>query len=481
MNQYKTFAQRVGLVGITNFILSLSGIIFLPILTKNLSIEEYGIWAQLMVTVGIVPLAVLFGLPYTMTRFLPALEKKEEIQETFYSIFFVVTVAGAAASLLIYIFSNAIANNLFDNNVLIVKMLCVIVFVECLNSLFFNYFRATQQIKKYSILLLIQTLLNIILVSFFVITGRGVFGAVLGFMLKGTIILFITSIMTILEVGFKIPKFLNLKKYLSFGLPTVPGNLSSWVVNSSDLYVIGIFLGTAFVGFYSPGYALGNIINMFFAPLAFILPPTLSKCYDNGNVEEVRTILSYAMKYFTLIAVPSAFGLSLLSKPLLMILTTPEIATQGYLITPFTALSSLLFGMYVIISNVYVLEKKTKIIGKIWLFSAILNLTLNFVFIPRIGILGAAVTTLVAFAFSFVVTWQYCSKLFIFDIKAEFIMKSIFASFLMSLIIIEMEPEGLYSILLTIGICAAFYAIVMFLLKGFEKRELDFFKSIIKT
>lgn len=481
MNQYKTFAQRVGLVGVTNLILSLSSIIFLPILTKNLSIEEYGIWAQLMVTVGIVPLAVLFGLPYTMIRFLPALEKREDIQETFYSIFFVVTVSGAAASLLIYIFSNAIANNLFDSNVLIVKMLCVIVFIECLNSLFFNYFRATQQIKKYSILLLIQTLLNIILVSYFVITGRGVFGAVLGFMLKGTIIFFVTSIITIAEVGFKIPKFIYMKEHISFGLPTIPGNISSWVVNSSDLYVIGILLGTAFVGFYSPGYALGNIINMFFAPLAFILPSTLSKYYDSGNVEEVRTILSYAMKYFTLIAVPSAFGLSLLSKQILMILTTPEIATQGYLITPFTALSSLLFGVYGIISNVYVLEKKTKILGKIWLFSAIQNIVLNFIFIPHIGILGAAISTLVAFTFSCVVTWRYCSKLIIFDINTEFLMKSILASFLMSLIIIKMEPDGLYSILVTIGICAAFYAMIMLLLKGFEKRELDFFKSIIKT
>lgn len=479
MNQYKTFAQRVGLVGITNLILALSTIILLPILTKNLSIEEYGIWAQLMVTVGIVPLIVLFGLPYTMTRFLPALEKREEIQEIFYSILLVVTFASAMSSILVYVFSNMIANNLFDSNVMVIKMLCFVVFIECLNSFFFGYFRATQQIKKYSILLLIQTMLNVILVSFFVITGKGIFGAVLGFMLKGIIIFVITSIITILEVGYKTPKFLNLKKYLSFGVPTIPGNLSSWIVDSSDRYVIGILLGISFVGFYSPGYTLGNTINMFYAPLVFILPSTLSKYYDNGNFEEVRTILNYAMKYFTLIAVPSIFGLSLLSKTLLIILTTPEIAAQGYLITPFTALSSFFFGMYGIISNVYVLEKKTKMIGKIWLLSAILNLVLNFVFVPSIGILGAAITTLIAFAFSFIVTWQYCSKFLKIDIQVEFIMKTIFASFLMSLIILKMEPEGFYSTLSTIGICAIFYAIIILLLKGFEKRELDFFKSII--
>lgn len=481
MNQYKIFAQRVGLIGITNLLISLSGIIFLPILTKNLSIEEYGMWNQLMVTVGIVPSVALLGLPYAMTRFLPALEKREEIQEAFYSIFFVVTVASVATSLLIYIFSNGIANKLFDSNILVVKTLIIILFFECLNNLFFNYFRATQQIKKYSILLSIQTLLNIVLVSFFVITGRGIFGAFLGFMLKGAVIFLITFLLIISEVGFKIPRFLNMKKSLRFSLPTIPGNLSSWIVDSSDRYVIGILLGTAFVGLYSPGYTLGTMINMFFAPLTFILPSALSKYYDNGNFEEVRTILSYATKYFILIAIPSAFGLSMLSKPILMILTTPEIATQGCLITPFTALSSLLFGVYGIISNVYVLEKRTKIISKIWLLSSILNLTLNFVFVPKMGILGAAVTTLIAFLFSFAVTWKYCSKSSMFDIKAEFIMKCVIASLLMSLIIIEMKPDGLYGIIITIGICAAFYAIIMFLFKGFEEKELDFFKSMIKN
>ena len=44
MTEYKLFAQRVGLVGIVNLLVSLSGIIMLPILTKTLPIEEYGIW-----------------------------------------------------------------------------------------------------------------------------------------------------------------------------------------------------------------------------------------------------------------------------------------------------------------------------------------------------------------------------------------------------------------------------------------------------
>jgi len=43
---------------------------------KNLSIEEYGIWAQITASIGVFPGLVMLGLPYTIVRFLPAFKKK---------------------------------------------------------------------------------------------------------------------------------------------------------------------------------------------------------------------------------------------------------------------------------------------------------------------------------------------------------------------------------------------------------------------
>ena len=51
------------------------------------------------------------------------------------------------------------------------------------------------------------------------------------------------------------------------------------------------------------------------------------------------------IEIFLIVAIPSFFILSLLSKPILMIITTPEIALNGYFVTPFVALSALLFGV----------------------------------------------------------------------------------------------------------------------------------------
>jgi O-antigen/teichoic acid export membrane protein len=266
---------------------------------------------------------------------------------------------------------------------------------------------------------------------------------------------------------------------LAFGIPTVPANLSSWVVNSSDRYVIGIFLGTAFVGYYSPGYTLGTMINMFMAPLAFMLPAVLSKYYDDNNMEEVKTVLRYSLKYFLAIAIPAVFGLSLLSKHILMILSTPEIASQGYMITPFVALSSLLFGVRAIVGQILILVKKTKIIGATWLVAAILNLGLNIVAVPYIGILGAAITTLIAFSLALILAYFYSLKYLKFDIDLGFISKSIFASIVMSLVIIQWNPVGVLNLLIMIGVCAVVYAVILLLLKGFTIDEFRFFKEII--
>ncbi|WOX56756.1 oligosaccharide flippase family protein [Methanoculleus receptaculi] len=483
MQEYHQFARRIGLIGATNLLISLSGLILLPILTKTLPIEEYGTYVQVTVTIGLVPAVVMLGLPYTMVRFLAGARSREEIQEGYYSIVGITVVTAGLASLALFILAEPIAAALFDNRVAIIQVLAAIVFLECMNEIQYNYFRTFQQIKRYSSLTFFKTCLQLTLVCTLVLAGYGILGATIGLLVTDVVLLIIMSILIVSEIGVAVPKFRHLREYLSFGLPTVPGNLSSWVVNSSDRYVIALFLGTAYVGYYSPGYTLGNIVNMFIAPLSFMLPAVLSKHYDDGNLNDVKTILSYSMKYFLALAIPSVVGLSLLSRPLLTILSTPEIAEQGYLITPFTALSGLLFGSYAVIMQILVLEKKTGISGTIWIVAAILNLGLNIIFVPIFGIIGAAVTTLLAYSLAFLLSTYYSFKYLVFDLNAAFILKCIIAAAIMGGVVViggSRISGGLVSILLLVIISALVYTAGLFILRGFKKEEILFFKGLLR-
>lgn len=482
MEEYKLFLKRVGLVGITNLSVTLSSVILLSILTKTLPIEDYGVWVQLTVTVSLIPMLVTLGLPYAMVRFLSNVKKKETIQEGFYSIGFVVVCMGLVTSLLFFLFSNIISISLFNGNILVVEVLSVIILLECINGFLLSYFRTFQQIKKYSIFFSAKTWLQLVLITILVLSNMGILGVVLGLLISSVFILIIMSYTIILEIGLKFPKFTYIKKYLDFGFPTIPGNLSNWLVDSSDRYLIGLFLSSAFVGYYSPGYVLGNSIYMFMAPLAFLLPAVLPKHYENNNIQEVETILKYSLKYFLLLAIPSAFGLSLLSKPLLTILSTSDISSQGYFITPFAAISAVLFGSYIIISNIIILEKKTRILGTIWIIAAITNIGLNIILIPIMGIIGAGITTLISYSLVLILIIKYSFKYLKIDFEFTFVFKSILASSAMSLIILVLKIDNnLFSILIGIGLSIIVYIIFLILLKVIKKEEILFLKKLLVT
>lgn len=85
-NSYQKFAKDVVIIGATNLLVVLTGIFLLPLVTKTLGAHDYGIWAQVQVTISLVLGFVDLGLPYAMTRFLPAKTNREEIQEEFYPV-----------------------------------------------------------------------------------------------------------------------------------------------------------------------------------------------------------------------------------------------------------------------------------------------------------------------------------------------------------------------------------------------------------
>ena len=70
LNSYKLFVKRIGLLGITNFLVALNTLLLIPILTKNLTASDYGIYVQVITTFFLITSIAGLGLPYTILRFL---------------------------------------------------------------------------------------------------------------------------------------------------------------------------------------------------------------------------------------------------------------------------------------------------------------------------------------------------------------------------------------------------------------------------
>ena len=470
LNEYKLFVQRIGLVGITNILVALSSIILLPILTKNLSTSDYGIWNQVNITLILVSNISQIGLSYAMNRFLAGETDKTRIQEGIYSIFAVVLGVSLIVAVVLCIFSNEIAFFLLNNNHSIALLLPPIIIMSNMTFTFLDFFRTFQKTRKYSIFLFSRSYMVLIFASALLLLGYGIWGCIMGIFISYSFLMVVMFAIIISEIGLRIPNFTHINEYLNLSLPMVPGMVSSWIVDSSDRYVIGILLGTAFVGYYSAGYTLGNTIQLLVA--------VLSKNYKDKR--KIKNVIKYSIKYYLALSIPAVFLLSILSKPILNILTTSEMALNSFLITPFVALGALIFGIYTILSQVIILTKKTKVIGVVWLIAALINIILNLVAVPLTGIIGAAMVTLVTYTFTLIFILIYSRRYFSLQCGHWFVIKSVFASTVATVIVFLLNPKSLLGIVITTLIGVIIYMIVLITSKGFEKKEINFFIGFLK-
>jgi O-antigen/teichoic acid export membrane protein len=480
MGKYTLTARRFGLTALVTPLTTLSNFILLPILTKNLAIADYGAWALIMVTLGILPWLITLGLPAAMTRFLAASTDKRDIREAFYSMGLFALLTSLIISGLFFLVVPQMAASLFHNDNTIALLLIPNILVACLTFYVLQYFVTFQQIKIYSALSIFNAYLNTVLIACFVLLGHGIEGALIALLTQQLVGFALMLYLVVTQIGVAIPKFRHVRQYLAFGVPLIPAGMAEWIVNSSDRYLIVFFLGAAAVGYYSPGYAVGSTISMVAAPLVTLLLPVLSKYYDDNNIADVRTILRYSLKYYSGIALPCVFAVSVLSKPILLVLTTPQIAANGYFITPLVAAGTALVGADSVFFVLLALKKKTTLIGSIWILSAVLNFALNLVLIPYLGLLGAALATFLAFVLAFMLTTYYSLRQFKFDVNGVFIVKSVCASSIMALFLILWNPSGLLSIVISIALAAVIYLTILLVLRGFTIQEIRLIYKIYK-
>ncbi|MCJ7743393.1 MAG: oligosaccharide flippase family protein, partial [Dehalococcoidales bacterium] len=238
-NSYQKFAKDVLIIGITNLLVALSALILLPLLSKTIGAQGYGIWAQVDVTIQLVIGIVGLSLPFALSRFLAAETDRGKLQDGFYSAFTMVALATLAASILLIVASKPVAAAFFAGATQIVVITGLIILVWSLDLMFLGLFRARRQMRSYGIFMTATRYLEVGLIAYFVLNGHGILSAILCLLAVRTLTLLALFFFTKSQIGIKRPRFSNIREYLSFSLPTIPGVISAWVVTSSDRYIIG--------------------------------------------------------------------------------------------------------------------------------------------------------------------------------------------------------------------------------------------------
>ncbi len=385
MVSYQKFARDVGFIGTVQVLTSLGTFFLLPIITKTLGIYDYGLWAQINITVSLISPLALMGLSMGFVRFLSSETEEKIIKEAVYSILFFVTVSGLLASLLLYTAAEPLATFGFRDPgaTYYIQVGSLLILSNVIESISLIYFRVFRQIKRFSYLTLFETFAKLLFILVLLKLQYGLFGVIAATLIIQGLI-FLISILTIIsQIGFIIPRFTYIKEYLQFSLPLTPTALIRWVTESSDRYLVTYFLGLGSVGVYSAACSIGNLIQLLVSPLQLILLPEISKLFDENKIDQVRIYMSHSLRYFLLITIPAVFGISALAKPLLGVFTTEDFLS-GWFVIPIIALSGLLAGIFQIFVNVIFLVKETKSITYINIVAAVSNVLLNLLLIPSI-------------------------------------------------------------------------------------------------
>lgn len=476
---YNKFIKDVGIIGLSQVLISLGGFLLLPIITKTLGPYDYGIWAQINTTISLLSPLALMGLSMGVIRFLSSEKDENRVREGIFSIMFFVTFTGLIISILIFLLSDYLAASIFNavNASSFIKAGSFLIFLDAITQISTSYFRMSRQTGIFASFSLFQTLGKLFLIFIFLLMGFELYGVILAILIIQGSLFMISTYKIISQIGFRVPKFNQIGEYLRYSAPLTPNSLVRWVTDSSDRYMVSYFLGLSHAGVYAASCSVGNIINLLISPIQLILFPELSRLFDEGKINEVEVYLGHSMKYFLLISIPAVFGLSALAKPILSVLTTEEYLS-GNIVVPFIALSGLLAGIFQIAINITHLVKKTRFNLFIHLFAALLNIVFNFLLIPSIGIVGAAIATLISYSSMVVICIYISFKHIKFNLSLNFILKSLISSFIMFGILFWLNPSNIVSLVGSVILGSFVYIMIMILTKGISKYELNLLKYL---
>lgn len=208
-----------------------------------------------------------------------------------------------------------------------------------------------------------------------------------------------------------------LRPLLKLALPLLPNYLFYWLLNSGDRVMITNLMGMAQTGIYSAGAKMGQLSQLIY--LAFGGGWQFFAFSTMKEKDQVKTN-SFVLEYLGTVSFAVTMLVFALCRPIYNIVFTEEFSF-GYIVAPYLFLAPLLQMLFQVATNQFLVIKKTWPSMLILLSAAVANILLNLLLIPRLGIEGAAIATLLGYVLANVVAIVVLIKLNLMQIQQRFL------------------------------------------------------------
>lgn len=403
----KSFFKNNLIYSLGNILTMGISIFLLPIYTKYLSPNEFGIIDLFMVIGTFVNLTIALEISQGLARYYQ--EAKSNIEKKHY------TSSAFWFTILIYLFffvfsftfrdilSSWLLGNENEKKIFILALLAIVtngIFIFTQNQLKWQM-KAENSVKAS---LVYFTVLASVTIYLLVVQGFKVESIFIG-QISGNIIASLVAIYFArksYELNFSITKF---KEMISYSSPLVLSSIGVIVGLYIDRIAIRDLLGFEELGIYGVAFRFTAIAGLVIIGFQHSLTPLIFKNYKK---KKTPLEISKIFNVFVILALLVVAMTILFSKEIVILFTAKIFYNASNLIT--VLIIAVFFSNMHIFSPGLPIAKKTKLIALIALFGAILNTILNYTLIPMLGLSGAAYATLISSITSFIIYLFFSNK-----------------------------------------------------------------------
>lgn len=482
LKDVKQTTKHSTIYAIGNVSTKIIGLILIPIYTNPvyLSHADFGALAILEATSLILNGFLLFSISSALQRWFWDKDFIDKQKSLFYTtIVFLIVLDLPILSVLIWK-ANYLSTLLFGNLEFteLLKLTILTVGIRILNGHALHLAILKEQPKFYTTIKVLNfTLILLLTVWFVVYQNTGLIGIWQAALIGECVVFVLLSPFILKNISwhFQLPV---LKDMIGYSYPLMLSSVASIVLSVTDRYMLNFMSGLETTGIYAIGLRLANTLKIVISNSvsSALAPLKMKKMNEKNNQRFYSKMLTYTTFLFAI----SLLALSLFSLEILQIFThSPEYWLANYII-PILSLAFLFGFMRTTIKIGLVIKKKTKIMGTFVFLTALLNLVLNYLLIPVLGIYGAALATMISQLLYLFSIFRYSQK--VYPINYEW--RKIFLLIIIALVLIV---AGFFLNNITIWvrvpakiIMLVAFPFILFLFNFYEKIELENIKHIFK-
>jgi O-antigen/teichoic acid export membrane protein len=408
MNYLRRIAGQTAVYGLSSVVPRLLNYILVPLHTRVLLQEDYGIVTELYAYLAVLLVILTFGFETGFFRFAT---KENDNNVTYSTAFYTLLTTSFIFILLISIFSNNISSFLnYTDHPEYIYLPAIIIGLDAFSAIPFAKLRLLNKAFTFATIKILGVSINVLLNIFFlVIAPRIEWFSNFSHFTKGNYILFILisnlvstlfvtlTLLLIRSLQPTIFSFSRLKTLFFYSFPL----LISGFGGTTNEFLDRIFLKNILpedsnplyqLGIYGANLKLAILMVLFIQMYRYAAEPFF---FSNSDKKDSPEMYANLTKYFLIFTLIIFLGVGLFTEVFQVLIGMGY--REGIGIVPILLLANLIFGVYYNFSIWYKLVNKTWY-GIFYTFiGAIITIFLYFLLIPIIGYYGAAIAKLVCY------------------------------------------------------------------------------------